>query len=64
MRVLAGSRFQPGPFHLGRWSPYISGVAVSWVVFITVCAQPDLASPPPAATAAPPTLTMPCYALS
>jgi hypothetical protein len=36
MRILAGDRFQPGPFSLGRWSPYIGGVAVSWVAVITV----------------------------
>lgn len=41
MRILAGERFQPGPFHLGRWSPYIGGIAVSWVVVITVCAARD-----------------------
>ena len=36
MRIMAGSRFEPGPFSLGRWSPYFGWVAISWVVVITV----------------------------
>ena len=36
MRLINGKRFEPGPFNLGRYSPYIGTAAVLWVVFITV----------------------------
>jgi amino acid transporter len=36
LRRLAGDRFQPGPWHLGRWSAVIGWVGVVWVVFITI----------------------------
>src|SRR3954452_2791204 len=36
LRLLQGDRFEPGPWHLGRWSRPIGIVAVVWVVFITV----------------------------
>jgi amino acid permease (GABA permease) len=36
LRRLAGDRFQPGPWHLGRWSAAIGWVGVVWVVFITI----------------------------
>ena len=36
MRIINNRRFEPGPFSLGRFGPYIGSVAVVWVVFITV----------------------------
>ncbi len=36
MRIINKRRFEPGPFNLGRFGPYIGSVAVIWVVFITV----------------------------
>jgi amino acid permease (GABA permease) len=36
LRRLAGSRFQNGPWHLGRWSAVVGWVGVAWVVVITV----------------------------
>src|SRR4029077_8539287 len=36
LRRLAGSRFQAGPWQLGRWSAPIGWVAVIWIVFITI----------------------------
>ena len=36
LRVRAGSRFQPGPWTLGRWGPLVGTVATIWVVFIVV----------------------------
>ncbi|MDQ2743578.1 MAG: amino acid permease [Chloroflexota bacterium] len=36
LRLLAGSRFVRGPWHLGRWSAPVDAIAVLWVVFITV----------------------------
>jgi amino acid transporter len=36
LRVRAGSRFQAGPWTLGRWGPLIGSVATIWVVFIVI----------------------------
>jgi|HubBroStandDraft_1064217.scaffolds.fasta_scaffold54038_1 amino acid permease (GABA permease) len=36
LRRLAGDRFQPGPWSLGKWSPLIGWIGVLWVVIITV----------------------------
>ena len=36
LRLLQGDRFQPGPWHLGRWSRPIGIIAIAWVAFITV----------------------------
>jgi amino acid transporter len=36
LRVRAGSRFQPGPWTLGRWGPLVGWVATIWVVFIVI----------------------------
>jgi amino acid permease (GABA permease) len=36
LRLLAGDRFQRGPWHLGRWSRPIGTIAVIWVAFITI----------------------------
>ncbi|EIE25071.1 amino acid transporter [Coccomyxa subellipsoidea C-169] len=36
MRIINNRRFEPGPFNLGRYGPYIGSVAVAWVVVITV----------------------------
>ncbi|MFM9760778.1 amino acid permease [Streptomyces scabiei] len=36
LRLRAGKRFTPGPWHLGRWSKPIGWTAVIWVAFITV----------------------------
>jgi amino acid permease (GABA permease) len=36
LRRLAGDRFQPGPWSLGKWSPLVGWIGVVWVVIITV----------------------------
>jgi len=36
LRRLAGSRFQPGPWQLGQWSPIVGWIAVIWIAFITI----------------------------
>ena len=36
MRLINGKRFEPGPFTLGRFGPFLGSLAVLWVVFITV----------------------------
>jgi amino acid permease (GABA permease) len=36
LRLMAGERFQPGPWNLGRWSRPIGIVAVSWVGLISI----------------------------
>src|SRR6202140_3124036 len=36
LRLLAGDRFQRGPWHLGRWSYLIGWIAVIWIVFIAI----------------------------
>ncbi|WFB10877.1 amino acid permease [Streptomyces sp. LX-29] len=36
LRLRAGDAFQPGPWHLGRWSRPIGWVAVVWVAVVTV----------------------------
>jgi amino acid transporter len=36
LRLLAGSKFQRGPWHLGQWSSIVGWIAVVWIVFITI----------------------------
>jgi amino acid transporter len=36
LRLLAGKRFQAGPWNLGRWSYLVGWIAVIWVVFICI----------------------------
>jgi amino acid transporter len=36
LRLLAGERFQRGPWHLGRWSYIVGWIAVIWIVFIAI----------------------------
>ncbi|HEY8797237.1 MAG TPA: amino acid permease, partial [Candidatus Dormibacteraeota bacterium] len=36
LRLLAGEKFQRGPWHLGRWSYLIGWIAVIWIVFIAI----------------------------
>ncbi|MEV7393959.1 amino acid permease [Streptomyces sp. NPDC091215] len=36
LRLRAGDRFQPGPWHLGRWYKPVGVTAVIWVAFVTV----------------------------
>ncbi|CAK7279282.1 amino acid permease [Streptomyces misionensis] len=36
LRLRAGDRFRPGPWHLGRWSRPVGWVAVLWVACVTV----------------------------
>ena len=36
LRRLAGNRFVPGPWSLGKWSPIIGWIGVAWVAIITV----------------------------
>ncbi|EST35431.1 amino acid permease [Streptomyces roseochromogenus] len=45
LRLRAGDRFQPGPWHLGRWSRPIGWIAVIWVVCVTVLFCLPQASP-------------------
>jgi amino acid transporter len=50
LRLLQGKRFEPGPWHLGRWSRPIGIVAVAWVVFITILFMLPTVSPIAAGT--------------
>jgi amino acid permease (GABA permease) len=36
LRLLAGEKFQRGPWHLGRWSYIVGWIAVVWIVFIAI----------------------------
>ncbi len=36
LRRLPGTRFENGPWNLGRWSAFIGWVGIAWVAFITV----------------------------
>jgi amino acid permease (GABA permease) len=36
LRLLAGEKFQRGPWHLGRWSYVVGWIAVIWIVFIAI----------------------------
>jgi amino acid permease (GABA permease) len=45
LRLRAGSNFQRGPWHLGRWSTPIGIIACVWVVFISVLFMLPTASP-------------------
>jgi amino acid permease (GABA permease) len=45
LRLLQGKRFEPGPWHLGRWSRPIGIIAVAWVVFITILFMLPTVSP-------------------
>lgn len=36
LRVRAGSRFQPGPWTLGKWGPLVGTFATIWVVVIVI----------------------------
>jgi amino acid permease (GABA permease) len=45
LRLRLGDRFQPGPWHLGRWSRAIGTIAVVWVVVITVLFMLPTTSP-------------------
>jgi amino acid transporter len=36
LRLIAGRKFQPGPWNLGRWSYVVGWIAVIWVVFICI----------------------------
>ncbi len=36
LRLLAGERFQRGPWHLGRWSYLVGWTAVIWIAFIAI----------------------------
>jgi amino acid permease (GABA permease) len=36
LRRLAGSSFQRGPWHLGRWSAVVGWIAVIWIVLIAI----------------------------
>jgi amino acid permease (GABA permease) len=45
LRLRAGDRFVPGPWHLGRWSRPIGVIATIWVAFITILFVLPPASP-------------------
>jgi amino acid transporter len=36
LRLLAGAKFQRGPWHLGQWSRVVGIIAVVWIVFISI----------------------------
>src|SRR5256885_8331997 len=36
LRRLAGNRFQPGPWQLGRWSTIVGWIAVVWIASISI----------------------------
>jgi amino acid permease (GABA permease) len=36
LRLLAGEKFQRGPWHLGRWSYIVGWIAVIWILFIAI----------------------------
>ncbi len=36
LRLMAGDRFQPGPWQLGRWSRPVGVIAVLWIAFIAI----------------------------
>jgi len=36
LRLLAGEKFQRGPWHLGRWSYIVGWIAVVWIGFIAI----------------------------
>jgi amino acid transporter len=36
LRLLAGEKFQRGPWHLGQWSRVVGTIAVIWIVFIAI----------------------------
>ena len=36
LRLLAGEKFQRGPWHLGRWSYLVGWIAVIWIAFIAI----------------------------
>src|SRR5579862_4104835 len=36
LRLRAGSSFEAGPWHLGRWSRLIGTIAVTWIVIISI----------------------------
>ncbi len=50
LRLLRGADFQPGPWHLGRWSRPIGIIAVVWVAFISILFMLPTASPVTAKT--------------
>jgi amino acid permease (GABA permease) len=50
LRLRQGDDFQPGPWHLGRWSRPIGVIAVAWVAFITVLFMLPQVSPVTAET--------------
>lgn len=45
LRLRLGSEFQPGPWHLGRWSTPVGVVAVTWVLLSSVLFMLPQASP-------------------
>jgi amino acid permease (GABA permease) len=45
LRLRAGDRFVPGPWHLGRWSRPIGVIATLWVAFIVILFVLPPASP-------------------
>ena len=50
LRLRRGKDFEPGPWHLGRWSRPIGIIAVVWVVFITILFMLPTVSPVDAST--------------
>ncbi|MHB1592687.1 MAG: amino acid permease [Streptosporangiaceae bacterium] len=45
LRLRQGSRFERGPWHLGRWSYLIGTIAVVWVIIITILFMLPVYSP-------------------
>jgi amino acid transporter len=45
LRLIAGDKFKPGPWNLGRWSYLVGWIAVIWVVFICIMLMMPQLSP-------------------
>ncbi|MDP9343939.1 MAG: amino acid permease [Actinomycetota bacterium] len=45
LRLIAGSKFRPGPWNLGRWSYLVGWIAVIWVLFICIVLMMPQLSP-------------------
>src|SRR5437660_1256894 len=45
LRLIAGKRFKPGPWNLGRWSYLVGWIAVIWVLFICIILMMPQLSP-------------------
>lgn len=42
MRILFAHNFQPGPFNMSRFQPYLNILTLVWIIFSTVGPQAPL----------------------